>query len=63
MKTFIIEETREVIEAFTTETFEVEAETEEEAMEMVENRDVDSIEYDVDVRQTEVITTEVTIKN
>ena len=53
MAKFEIEEVRTIIKGFVTETFYVEAESEEEAKRIVREREVDADEYDTDIRETE----------
>lgn len=56
---YLIVETHEIIEAFTTTTYEIEAESEDEAIEMIDNHEVDSLGYDIDVRDTELMKREI----
>ena len=58
---YFIKETHEIIKAFTTTTYEVEAESEQDAIDMINNQEVDSLSYDIDVRDTEFIERKVKI--
>lgn len=60
MKNFIVKETVEIIKAYRTETFHVKAESQEEAEQKVIDRfdddaDVDSMEIEDDIRDTEFV--------
>lgn len=60
MAQFIIEEVREIIKGFYTQTYLVEAETKEEALLKVENvyddqADVEYLDQDFDVRDSEFL--------
>lgn len=50
-----IEETREIIKGYVTETWFIEASSEEEALQMIEDCEVDSEDYDVEVHNTEFL--------
>lgn len=52
-KKFKVSEVSEIIKAYVTETFIVEAKTKEDAKILAASREVDPIDYDVDVRSTE----------
>ena len=54
---YTIEEEREVIRGYVTETFEVEANSYEEALEKIKSGDplVNNIDYDIDSLETEHI--------
>jgi len=59
MKKFKVEQTSEIIKAFETSTYIVEAETEDEAIEMIHSGEVDCEDCDIDVRDTEFMHREI----
>jgi hypothetical protein len=50
---YIIKQTREIIEGYITEIFEIEAETEKEALLLIDNSKVNSIDCDINIEQSE----------
>lgn len=60
MAKFIIKEVREIVKGFYTQSYEVEAESEEEAIEKVENfydddTDVEYLDQEFDIRDSEFL--------
>lgn len=60
MAKFIIKEVREIVNGFYTQSYEVEAESKEEALKKVENfyddeTDVEYIDQDFDIRDSEFL--------
>lgn len=55
MKKFKIQADYAIIEGYSTEFYEIEAESYEEAIQMIENTEVDPYEYDCNVSQSEFI--------
>lgn len=53
MKIFKIKEVSEIIRAYTDTIYHIEANSYEEAIEIIREGNIDPIEYDVDVRDTE----------
>lgn len=58
---YIIKETYEVIEAYSYSTYEVEANSEDEAIEMINNNEIDPVDFNIDVQNTEFMDREITL--
>jgi len=50
---FLIKEVYEIIEGYSYSTYEVEAKSEDEAIELVNNGEIDPIEFDTDIHASE----------